>query len=668
MTLQEQDLGSASSPPAEEAAREVANDHVHRGRRSVLRRFRRDKFAVGGLIFLLLLAVVAIAAPLVARYDPNELSAGGAANFAPPSWSHWLGADSLGRDNLSRIVYGARYALRDAIQVVALTLVLAVPIGLIAGFRRGWRDTLAMRVMDGIQSIPSIVLVLAVAQVANQQLSWALVAVSIGFVPTMARLVRGATLAVREEVFIEASMSIGTSNRRILLRRVLPNVVSPIIVQSSIIMGSAIFVQAALAILGIGYPVGVPAWGSMLNDAYRTIYTSFWNMFYPGMAIALTVLAFNVVGDGLRDAFGLDRGNLYGSRVRLGITEAVRVVRGAETQPEAAAGAPTAPLLEVDGLTVQVKTADGWISAVEDLSFSVRKGEVLGLVGESGAGKSVTSLALMRLLPCPPFRISANTMTFDGQDLLSMSLSEMRGVRGNDIAMIFQDPMMALNPAYTVGHQIAEAVEIHEGANRHLANRRALEMLERVGIPDPRRAFDSYPHEFSGGMRQRAVIAIALACSPRLLIADEPTTALDVTVQAQILDLLRDLQEEFGLAVIFVTHDLGIVAEFCDRVVVMYAGQLVEHATTPDLFAKPAHPYTGGLLRAVPRLGPRQRELAAIPGQVPPIDRLPSGCRFHPRCAFAVERCASEDVPVLDRSGSLTRCIRAFEIDPRGAA
>jgi peptide/nickel transport system permease protein len=632
------------------------------GAKRLRQRFFRDKFAVAGLMYLTVLAVIAALANVIAPYPAGELNAGGAQAFEAPSLSHFLGTDDLGRDTLSRIMFGSQFALRDALFVVALTLVVGVPIGLLAGWYGSWADNVLMRMMDGINSVPAIILILSVAEVTNQALIWALVAIAVTFVPALTRLVRSATLSVREELYIEASIVAGTPTRRIILKRVLPNIMPPIIVQASITAGAAIFIQATLAVLGIGYPAGTPAWGAMLNEAFQSMAISFWGMFYPGLAIALTVLAFNLVGDGLRDAFGLERGSIYGSKPSMGLTLAIRQLRtAAQAQRFGSQPSLSDVLLSVDRLTVEVRTKDGRVlQAVDDVSFDVRRGEVVGVVGESGSGKTVTALAIMRLLPSPPFEIAGGSIRFDGSDLINAAPAHVRRMRGNDIAMIFQDPMTALNPALTVGRQIAESVRLHEQVSRRMAERRAIEMLDRVGIPDARRRARAYPFEFSGGMRQRAMIAIALACSPKLLIADEPTTALDVTVQQQILEVLRDLQKEFGLSIIFVTHDLGVVAEFCDRVVVMYAGQTIEQARVDDLFAHPQHPYTWGLLGAVPKLGSRE-SVTEIPGRVPPLGAMDHGCRFAPRCRFVLPECRDGIIAIADRGTSLSRCIRVLD-------
>jgi peptide/nickel transport system ATP-binding protein len=316
--------------------------------------------------------------------------------------------------------------------------------------------------------------------------------------------------------------------------------------------------------------------------------------------------------------------------------------------------APAAPLLEIDGLKTHFFTRDGVVRAVDGVSFVVYPGETLAVVGESGCGKSVTSLSVLRLIASPPGRVVGGRIRFQGRDLLALPEREMRKLRGNDISMIFQEPMTSLNPVLTIGRQIAEALTLHRGLARAEALGRAIEMLRLVDIPEPERRVTEYPHQLSGGMRQRVMIAMALACDPRLLIADEPTTALDVTIQAQILDLMRALKDKTGAAIVLITHDLGVVAEMAQRVVVMYAGRKVEEAPVESLFARPRHPYTRGLLSSIPRLGDAaagRRRLAEIPGLVPSLREPVAGCLFAPRCAYATERCRREYPPLEEKGG-----------------
>jgi len=312
--------------------------------------------------------------------------------------------------------------------------------------------------------------------------------------------------------------------------------------------------------------------------------------------------------------------------------------------------AANGPLLDVQNLRTHFYTRDGIVRAVDGVSFSVDPGETLAIVGESGCGKSVTSLSILRLIASPPGRIVEGSIRFEGRELLALSEAEMRDVRGNRISMVFQEPMTSLNPVLTIGHQIAETLTLHRGLSRRDALARAVDMLRLVNIPEPERRVAQYPHQLSGGMRQRVMIAMALACDPRLLIADEPTTALDVTIQAQILDLMRRLKEKTGAAIVLITHDLGVVAEMAQRVVVMYAGRKVEEAPVEALFEKPRHPYTRGLLNSIPRLGEAEvkerKRLAEIPGVVPSLREAIPGCIFAPRCTYATERCRHEYPPL----------------------
>ena len=333
--------------------------------------------------------------------------------------------------------------------------------------------------------------------------------------------------------------------------------------------------------------------------------------------------------------------------------------------------APSAPLLEVDGLKTYFYTRDGVVRAVDGVSFTVNPGETLAVVGESGCGKSVTSLSIMRLIAAPPGRIVSGRLMFGGRDLRGLPEAAMRHVRGNEISMIFQEPMTSLNPVLNIGRQIAEALVLHRGMTRAQALARAVEMLTLVNIPDAGRRIEQYPHQLSGGMRQRVMIAMALACNPRLLIADEPTTALDVTIQAQILDLMRALKEKTGTAIVLITHDLGVVAEMAQRVVVMYAGRKVEEALVGQLFARPRHPYTQGLLNSIPKLeeagAATRKRLAEIPGMVPSLKDEIAGCIFAPRCQHANERCRREYPPLEQKApGHFVACWEADRLTGGG--
>jgi len=399
----------------------------------------------------------------------------------------------------------------------------------------------------------------------------------------------------------------------------------------------------------------------MLRNAYDTsLYQARWQLIPPGIAIALTVFAFTILGEGLRDVLGTGQGARAQRKERRGLTTVAR--------PDA--GLPTAnddALLSIEHLAVEFTTARGAARVVDNVSLSIRPGETIGLVGESGSGKTVTSLSVMRLVPSPPGRIVAGNIWVEGQDVLALNFKQMRELRGRKISMIFQDPMTSLDPTFTVGSLLLEAQTLHGSVSRSQARARAIELLELVGIPAPEARLRQYPHQLSGGLRQRVMIAVALANEPQLLIADEPSTALDVTIQAQILELLKTLQRELGMAVLFVTHDLGVIADLCDRVAVMYAGQIVEQASVHDLFERPQHPYTAGLLGAMPQVGLLGERLTVIPGQVPLPHQMPGGCRFAARCDYVVDDCRTTPVPLTADNRREVRCIRAAELELRGA-
>ena len=350
------------------------------------------------------------------------------------------------------------------------------------------------------------------------------------------------------------------------------------------------------------------------------------------------------------------------SQTNLSVTGAS--VTGAGTAAESAP-----PVLEIENLRTWFFTRDGIVKSVDGVSYAVGRGETLGVVGESGCGKSVTALSVLRLIPQPPGRImEGSSIRLDGRELLDLDDPAMREIRGNQISMIFQEPMTSLNPVLTIGHQISEAIALHQGMSGRDAEARAIEMLDLVRIPEPTRRAREYPHQLSGGMRQRVMIAMALSCNPKVLLADEPTTALDVTIQAQILDLMRELKERLGTAIVMITHDLGVIAETAKRVVVMYAGRKVEEAPVEELFARPRHPYTVGLMASVPKLGRAAREgrrerLMEIPGLVPPLSNLPAGCAFAPRCPFVEPRCRT-DYPPLETvaPGHVAACWRSEEV------
>ena len=676
-SLSEVDDASAPNAPLNARPRPQSRDPRPGG--GHIRRLLHDRSAVLAGGFLTVVLVAAIFAPLIAPHDPTEQNL--APPFSGPGWGHLLGTDDIGRDILSRLIYASRLSMLASISTVALALCIALPVGLWAGYAGGWVDTVLMRIMDAGLSFPPLVLALSVAGVLGPGMDKLVFALAVVFAPSLARLIRGQALAIKEETFVEASKTIGTSTRRILVHRVLPNLRNPLMVSVSFALAAALLAEAALSYLGLGAQPPEASWGNMLRRGYdKALFTDPWQLIIPGLAIALTVLAITTLSDSLRDSLG-GASSIAANRrsVRRGMTKVRRKAQDAagsarrvktSATPDAADMSPieSSTVLNVEGLAVEFGPNGSAVEVLDDVSFPVGRGQIVGLVGESGSGKTVTSLSIMQLLPSPPGQITSGRIMWRDEDILGMSFEELRQIRGNDIAMVFQDPMTSLDPAFTVGSQIIEAILLHEDVTRIAARDRAVEMLDLVGIPAARQRISDYPHQLSGGMRQRVVIAMALACRPRLLIADEPTTALDVTIQAQILDLFRSLQEELDFSVVFVTHDLGVVADVCQQVVVMYAGQVVEEASVDELFSRPAHPYTEGLLKAMPQVGRRDERLTVIPGTVPAMNALPPGCRFSARCPYATDKCRSDPIPLVTlRSGRRVRCIRHDELNLEGS-
>lgn len=603
---------------------------------------------------LVLLLFLAVFADVVVPYDPLKQNL--MASLQGPSAAHWLGTDDLGRDVLSRLIYGCRIAMIAAAEATTIAMVIGVPIGLFIGYRGGWWDWVVMRIVEAIVSIPGIMVAIVILALLGTGLHKAMIALGILFSTSFLRLARGVVLAEREEVYVRSARVIGASDSRILLRHILPNIAPPLIVQTTLTVGAVLLAEAGLSFIGLGVQPPDASWGTMLSTAAAYMDLHWFLAIPPGIAIILTVLSVNLIGDVIRD--GIGRGITVAARQEVPVR---RVEEAGLAEASVLIHSPRRPdeVLRVEGLQVTVASPDGTgVPLITNLSLSIAKGETLGLVGESGSGKTLTGLAILGLTSVA-LRITHGSIMLNGRDLRTLSQRQIETVRGNEVAMVFQDPTTSLNPAFTVGSQIAEVLRKKKGLSRKAAWARTVELIDRVGIPRPEERARAFPHELSGGMAQRIAIARALSCNPSLLIADEPTTALDVTVQQEILDLFSDLQQEFGMAILFVTHDLAVAADICDRVSVMYAGEMVEMAEIGPLFAQPRHPYTRGLLTAMPHASDRKPPLPTIRGSVPRPGTWPTGCRFSNRCDFKIAACERR-IP-LTGSDRLVRCIRADE-------
>jgi peptide/nickel transport system permease protein len=630
---------------------------------------RLGGLSLGSLICIVVLAVIAlaaIAAPLIAPFDP--LASG--APVQPPSAEHWFGTDRQGRDIFSRLVYGARYSLVIGIGATLVALAAACVFGTIAATAPRWISETLMRVMDVVMSFPGIALAAVFVAVFGKSLPVLVLTIAFLYVPQLTRIIRANILDQYGEDYVSAVRVMGAGTPRIIAKHVARNAMAPVLVFATVLVADAIVFEASLSFLQAGVPDPEPSWGNVIAAGRNLLMSgAWWATFFPGILIMITVLCLNILSEGMTDA-------MVSPRARKISADAANTEESTHELEEAAAGpddtnvivtvdtavnlsvpsgvpdvlvpvAPVVPLserladlrrrelsrtdrlvysgdeiplLDVQDLCISFPR-HGDVDVVDHVSFTVRPGETMALVGESGCGKSITSLAIMGLLD--PKADVRGRILFDRQDLLQMNPKRRNALRGHDIAMIYQDALSSLNPAMLIRSQMKQLTS--RGGTRT-----AEDLLELVGL-DPARTLASYPHELSGGQRQRVLIAMALTRDPRLVIADEPTTALDVTVQAQVVDLLMRLQRELGFALVFVSHDLALVAELTHRITVMYAGQVVEQGTTREILTQPVHEYTQGLLGAVLSIEAGSDRLHQVSGVVPSPRDFPAGDRFAPR-------------------------------------
>ena len=613
------------------------------------------------------IALLATAGPALLRVDPLTMDMAG--RLARPSASHWLGQDEFGRDVLSRLLFGARTSLGVAFATAFLAAAIGVVAGLIGGFFGGIAEIFTVRVSEAMLSFPPILLALLVVAFAGPGAGTLILTLGLFFAPEFARITYGEVRAVRGKEYVEAMRALGAGPIRLMGWTILPNISAPLFVQFALIIAAAIVVESGLSFLGLGIVPPTPSWGLMIRGARTNLNLNPLGLLWPCLALVATMFAVNSLCDAVRDAYD-PRTAKPGRRPLSWLST------GAQQGPRAYAPGDDAQL-RISGLVTRFATPSGPVTVVDGVSLALQPGETVAVVGESGSGKSVASLSVMGLLPRAAARITQGSIMLRLRNgaLLDMATAPpgaLRSAQGNDVAMIFQEPMTSLNPVHRIGDQIAEAVRAHQPCSRKEALAKALDMLRKVGISEPTRRLRQYPHELSGGMRQRVMIAMALVCDPGVLIADEPTTALDVTVQAEILSLIRRLQadRQGGMAVLLVTHNMALVAEIADRVVVMYAGRVVEQAATDELFADPRHPYTQRLMRCIPRpdrslpADGRRHRLHTIPGSVPSPADLPAGCKFADRCELVIDACRITEPPlhVAGSPSHQSRCLRWNEI------
>ncbi|MDW4910818.1 dipeptide/oligopeptide/nickel ABC transporter permease/ATP-binding protein [Streptomyces sp. ADMS] len=608
--------------------------------------------------FLALVVFVAVFAPLVAPDDPLDqqpLTGGTGA----PSAEHWMGQDSLGRDIMSRLMYGARWSLAIGLGATALALTAGALIGAIAATSRKAVDETLMRCLDVVMAFPGIALAAVLVAVFGGGITVLICAIAFLFTPPVARVVRANVLDQYGEDYVTAERVIGARTPHIVLKHVAINCAAPVLVFCTVQVAEAIVFEASLSFIGAGVRPPDPSWGSVIADGKNMVLTGgWWATVFPGLLMLITVLSLNVLSEGVSDAWAAPAARDVEVREQEdpleapepgtgkvlalpGLTEAAERLRS-RARPVATG----LPILAVESLTIGFAARHAGVDIVDGISFEVHPGEVLGLVGESGCGKSLTALTVMGLEP-KGARVTGQ-VRFNQRDLLAEPMRVRRKLLGHEMAMIYQDALSSLNPAMTIRSQLKQVV-------RRGGRRTPEELLGLVGL-DPDRTLRSYPHELSGGQRQRVLIAMSLSREPKLIVADEPTTALDVTVQAQIIELLLRLREELDFALVLVSHDLALVADVTDRVVVMYGGQIVETGVTADLVGSPSHHYTRGLLGSVLSLESAAVRMTQIKGTVPSPADFPKGCRFADRCPLATEVCRTTAPDLLGVPTHVAAC------------
>jgi len=606
----------------------------------------KNRLAAFGGILLLIILTLSILAPILPLKEPNITNT--ADRFMVPfEGGHILGTDHLGRDLLSRLLWGTQLSLAVGFAAAFIAATFGSILGAIAGFYGQKTDNIIMRFIDMLMAFPYILLALAIVAALGPGLFNALIAVALVNIPFFARNIRGVTVTLANKEFIEAARLSGMSNLRILIVEIFPNLLPMIVIAMSTTVGWMILETAGLSFLGLGSQPPQADLGSMLGEARSALITNPHTSFIPGIMIFCIVIGINLFGDGVRDA--LDPRLKKGSLIR---PLPQTIYEGGDTQPT-----PSTKLLSVQNLSTQFHVNQDVYQSSNDVSFEIQEGECLGLIGESGSGKSVTALSVTSLVASPPGVIKKGSVNYKNENLLALPYEKLRSIRGNKISYIFQDPLTTLHPLHTIGDQLLEALQAHDSklsASESIS--KSKDLLKSVQIPNPDNVWDVYPHQLSGGMRQRVCIAMALINNPELIIADEPTTALDVTVQAQILNILNSLRKGRKLSILFISHDFGVISQLCDRVIVMYAGSIVEEGPVKNIMQQAAHPYTSELIKCVPQLGNMEHALHSIPGNPPSLNQLPEGCAFANRCQYKQDQCLKGSVPVSSKDNRSYKC------------
>jgi oligopeptide/dipeptide ABC transporter ATP-binding protein len=630
----------------------------------MLRAFLRAPSGILGLTSIAVILIIAIIAPplwgdqasAINLTQPNQ----------NPSLQNWAGTDSLGRDIFLRVLVATRLSIGLALAAAGLGALIGITGGIGASLLRSHARSTALRTIDTLLAFPGILIAIFIGAITGPGALGAALGVGIAISFSFARVSSALAMSVGGREYVSAARVTGIRPLRMMFRYVFPNIAEVLVITTTVAISNAIVQVSSLSFLGLGVQAPQYDWGRMLTEGVQAFYTTPAAALAPLAAIALSALAFGFTGEALARAmnpvlWSRKGGGAVESALQTAQERVPNFGQNGVAHPPTGIATSDGLTLEVSDLIVEFPGHGRPIRVVDGVSFVLHKGEMLGIVGESGSGKTMTSMAIAQLVPHPG--VVSGSINLNGQKLDQMTTQDLDRLLGSNVAVVFQDPMSSLNPALRVGTQLTEAVEVHQRIGKREAVDLAVGRLREVNVAAPEHQLQRYPHELSGGMRQRVMIAMGLMTEPALVIADEPTTALDVTIQAQIMDVLNGINRQHGTAIILISHNLGLISQNCQRVLVMYAGRIMEDLTIEQLSTQPLHPYTKALLATVPDLDqPRQEPLATIQGQPPDMSALPAGCAFHPRCPAATERCAAERPPLILRpDGQRVACWVANE-------
>lgn len=606
-------------------------------------REKTNGYILTGVVLLTIILMFSTIGPLVSAFDPLQTAP--AMRLKDPSALHWMGTDDVGRDVFARVIYGIRISI---IIGLAVTLISGL-VGTIAGISAAYypiTSKFIMRVVDSIMAIPTIILAIVLSGIMGAGMRNIIIVLSISYFPMIVRVVRSATAEVLTTEYVESAEVLGKPDTYIILRYIFPNIAAPLVVQMTYTFAMAILNESILSFLGVGIQIPTPSLGGMVADGRNYISIAPWILCFPGLMISWLVLSLDLLGNGLREI-------MDPKRLEFNSGKNVETHKGSAI----ASDVKEQGLLRIEHLSVVATDQKQTTELVSDVSLTVQDGETMGVIGESGCGKSITAMSILKLTE-PNVYINKGRIDWRKISLSGLSEKRLRKICGKEIGMVFQEPMTCLNPFFTIKQQLSAPIKLHLGLNKTDIHKRCIRLMQDAGIKNPEKTLKSYPHELSGGMCQRVAIAIAISCDPKLLIADEPTTALDVTIQAQILGIFKKLIHTNNMALLIISHDMGVIASLSENITVMYGGEVVEQDTRNNVISRASHPYTKNLINAAEELYDGADELNLVMGNVPRPEENIMGCKFAPRCTLCTEKCYSDHPPLTQKESGdgLVRC------------